>query len=149
MIYLNQNAEIYNNDIRAMLQAFFDNEKVILNKEGTRLSLTVEYTVDSDVETQVESGGYVTFTLEDREGYHKSKTVVIDFFNKKIARNPLKAALYRMLSGYTGKELPWGSLTGVRPTKIATQMLEDGVNEEAIHRVYTDTYLTIPQKADI
>ncbi len=149
MIYLNQNAEIYNNDIRAMLQAFFDNEKVILDKEGTRLSLTVEYTVDSDVETQVESGGYVTFTLEDQEGYHKSKTVVIDFFNKKIARNPLKAALYRMLSGYTRKELPWGSLTGVRPTKIATQMLEDGVNEEAIHRVYTDTYLTIPQKADI
>ena len=28
MIYLEQNAEFYNNDIRAMLQAFFDNEKL-------------------------------------------------------------------------------------------------------------------------
>ena len=149
MIYLNQNAEIYNNDIRAMLQAFFDNEKVVLAKEDTRLSLMVEYIVDSDVETQIESGGYVTFTLEDREGYHKSKTVVIDFLNKKVARNPLKAALYRMLSEYTGKELPWGSLTGVRPTKIATELLEQGGDEDAIHKVYTDTYLTIPQKADI
>ena len=149
MIYLNQNAEIYNNDIRAMLQAFFDNEKVVLVKEDTRLSLMVEYTVDSDVETQIESGGYVTFTLEDREGYHKSKTVVIDFLNKKVARNPLKAALYRMLSEYTEKELPWGSLTGVRPTKIATELLEQGGDEDAIHKVYTDTYLTIPQKADI
>lgn len=149
MIYLEQNTELYNNDIRAMLQAFFDNEKVSLVKENTRLSLMAEYTMDSDVETQVKHGGYVTFTLEDEAGYHKSSTVVVDFLNKKLARNPLKASLYRMLSEYTGKELPWGSLTGVRPTKIATEMLENGRTEEEIHKVYTDTYLTIPQKADI
>ena len=149
MIYLEQNAEIYNNDIRAMLQAFFDNEKIVQKPENTRISLSVEYTADSDVETQVSSGGSVTFTLEDEQGYFKQKTVVVDYLNKKIARNPLKAALYRMLSAYTGKELPWGSLTGVRPTKIATELLERGETEDLIHKVYTDTYLTIPQKADI
>lgn len=149
MIYLKQNLEIYNNDIRAMLQAFFDNEKIVLTREDTRISLTVEYISDSDVETQVNNGGYVTYILEDEAGYHKSKTVVIDFLNKKYARNPLKAALYRMLAEYTGKELPWGSMTGVRPTKIATELLEQGEIEEAVHKVYTQTYLTIDQKADI
>lgn len=149
MIYLEQNAEIYNNDIRAMLQAFFDNEKVVITKDNTRLSLKVEYTYDSDVETQVASGGYVTYTLEDEEGYHASKTVVVDYMNKKVARNPLKAALYHMLSDYTGKQLPWGSMTGVRPTKVATEWLENGKNDEEIRHLYTDTYLTIPQKADI
>ena len=149
MIYLSQNLEIYNNDIRAMLQAFFDNEKVVLQEEDTRLSLVVEYTADTDVETQVNQGGYVTYTLIDREGYQKRKTVMVDYLNKKIARNPLKAALYQMLSEYTGKELPWGSMTGVRPTKVATELLENGASEEMIHKVYTDTYLTIPQKADI
>lgn len=149
MIYLEQNIELYNNDIRAMLQAFFDNEKVVLTRENTRLALCVDYTTDSDVETQMASGGYVTYTLEDAEGYHESRTVVVEFLNKKLARNPLKAVLYRMLSEYTGRELPWGSLTGVRPTKIATEMLEHGVEEERIHQIFTDTYLTIPQKADI
>ena len=149
MIYLEQNIELYNNDIRAMLQAFFDNEKVVLKKEGTRLSLVAEFTMDSDVETQVSSGGYVTFLLEDADGYRDTKTVVVDFLNKKIAKNPLKGALYHLLSKYTGKELPWGSLTGVRPTKIATEMLEQNRSEETIHKVYTDTYLTIDQKADI
>ena len=149
MIYLEQNVELYNNDIRAMLQAFFDNEKVVLTKNGTRISLRVVYTADSDVETQVASGGYVTYTLEDEEGYHASKTVVVDYMNKKVARNPLKAALYHMLSEYTGKELPWGSMTGVRPTKVATEWLENGKNDEEIRHLYTDTYLTIPQKADI
>ncbi len=149
MIYLEQNTEIYNNDIRAMLQAFFDNEKVVITKDDTRLSLKVEYTSDSDVETQVASGGYVTYTLEDEEGYHVSKTVVVDYMNKKVARNPLKAALYHMLSDYTGKQLPWGSMTGVRPTKVATEWLENGKNDEEIRHLYTNTYLTIPQKADI
>lgn len=149
MIYLEQNAEFYNNDIRAMLQAFFDNEKIIQTREGTRLALIAEYVSDKDVETEVKSGGYVTFTLTDEEGYHETKTVVVDFLNKKIARNPLKAALYHMLSAYTKKELPWGSLTGVRPTKIATELLENGASDEAVRKVYTDTYLTIPQKADI
>lgn len=149
MIYLEQNAEIYNNDIRAMLQAFFDNEKVVLSKEDTRISLKVIYTADTDVETQVATGGYVTYTLEDEDGYEASKTVVVDYKNKKVARNPLKAALYHMLSDYTGKELPWGSMTGVRPTKVATEWLEKGKKEEEIRLLYTDTYLTIPQKADI
>lgn len=149
MIYLNQNAEFYNNDIRAMLQAFFDNEKVVLTRQDTRLALSVEYIADSDVETEINSGGSVTFTLEDEEGYYNRKTVVIDYLNKKLARNPLKAALYRMLSAYTGRELPWGSLTGVRPTKIATELLEQDRTEDFIQKVYTDTYLTIPQKADI
>ncbi len=149
MIYLEQNAEIYNNDIRAMLQAFFDNEKVVITKDDTRLSLKVEYTSDSDVETQVASGGYVTYTLEDEKGYHTSKTVVVDYMNKKVARNPLKAALYHLLSDYTGKQLPWGSMTGVRPTKVATEWLENGKDDEEIRHLYTNTYLTIPQKADI
>lgn len=149
MIYLEQNAEIYNNDIRAMLQAFFDNEKIVLKPENTGLSLKVEYK-DSDAETlPAGSGAHVVYTLEDESGYHAKKTVMVDYRNKKLARNPLKAGLYQLLSEYTKKTLPWGSLTGVRPTKIATEMLENGKTEEEIHRVYTDIYLTIPQKANI
>ena len=84
MIYLEQNAEYFNNDIRAMLQAFFDNEKVVTKQEGTRLSLEVVYTQDVDVETEVAKGGYVTYTLSDEDGYHASKMVVVDYLNKMI-----------------------------------------------------------------
>lgn len=149
MIYLNQNTQLYNNDIRAMLQAFFDNEKIVTCKEGTRLALTVNYVTQRDVETQIPFGGYVTYILEDENGYRAEKSVMVDFMNKGIARNPLKAGLYRLLCEYTGKELPWGSMTGVRPVKVATKLLEKGKPEEEIRRVYTDTYLTMPQKADI
>ena len=34
--------------------------------------------------------------------------------------------VYRTLSEVSGKELPWGDLTGIRPTKIPMKMLEEG-----------------------
>lgn len=149
MIYLEQNTELYNNDIRAMLQAFFDNEKVSLVEADTRLSLQVLYTDDLDVETGVKQGGYVTFTLADHSGYRDSRTVVVNYYDKALARNPLKAGLYRLLSSYTGRTLPWGSLTGVRPAKIATAFLEQGCEDAQIIRHYTQTCLADRQKAEL
>lgn len=138
MIYLEQNNEMYNNDIRAMLQAFFDNGKVVTTKEGTRISLSVHYGNDE-----------VNYEFTDQDGYRDSAKISVAYQNKEIARNPLKAVLYRLLSAYTGKELPWGSMTGVRPTKIATGLLESGKSEDEIRRVYQEEYLTTKQKADI
>ena len=43
-----------------------------------------------------------------------------------------KRFLYESLSSITGKTLPWGNLTGIRPTKIAYGMLEEGRSEDEI-----------------
>lgn len=45
---------------------------------------------------------------------------------RPVVKNELKQLLYRILSAHTGKQLPWGTLTGIRPTKIAMQFLEAG-----------------------
>lgn len=60
-------------------------------------------------------------------------------------RNQLLRAVYRLLAEYTGKELPWGILTGVRPTKLIFERIERG---EAGHLKYmTDKYLVSQAKA--
>ena len=41
-------------------------------------------------------------------------------------KNCLKQLIYTVLSKHTGKELPWGTLTGIRPTKIPMKLLEEG-----------------------
>lgn len=38
--------------------------------------------------------------------------------DRKKTKNALKRLLYTMLKDLTGEELPWGNLTGIRPTKI-------------------------------
>ena len=44
----------------------------------------------------------------------------------------MKEHLYRLLEEETGQPLPWGTLTGIRPTKIPMQMLDEGKTTEEI-----------------
>lgn len=43
---------------------------------------------------------------------------------KRLTKRYAKLSLYKALSRFTGKEMPWGALTGIRPTKLAYQQLE-------------------------
>ena len=68
--------------------------------------------------------------------------------------NELKQLLYRVLSAHTGKELPWGTLTGIRPTKIAMQFLEENapgtqnpMTEADILSYMQETYYCSEEKA--
>ncbi len=45
---------------------------------------------------------------------------------KSLCKRYAKLALYRALQDYTGKTLPWGALTGIRPTRLAYAQLEHG-----------------------
>lgn len=45
-------------------------------------------------------------------------------------KNAFKRFFYTSLCKETGKSLPWGNLTGIRPTKIAMTMMEQGKSEE-------------------
>ena len=49
----------------------------------------------------------------------------------------------------TGKELPWGSLTGIRPTKIAYAMLEQGAGAQEIESFYREKYFVSQEKAGL
>ena len=46
----------------------------------------------------------------------------------------------------SGKELPWGDLTGIRPTKIPMKMLEEGKTNVEIAKYMRETYYTSPEK---
>ena len=51
-----------------------------------------------------------------------------------------------MLSKATGKTLPWGNLTGIRPVKMAMGMLESGMKNTEIARYMREQYLVSPEK---
>ena len=51
-----------------------------------------------------------------------------------------------MLQSHTGVSLPWGTLTGIRPTKIPMAMLEEGKTNREIAEYMRETYLTSPEK---
>lgn len=50
----------------------------------------------------------------------------VDYSPKMNEARGRKHALYAVMSDYTGITLPWGSLTGIRPTKLAYELLVQG-----------------------
>lgn len=45
---------------------------------------------------------------------------------KRLAKRSAKLAMYSVLKGMTGRALPWGALTGIRPTKLAYSEIARG-----------------------
>ncbi len=53
---------------------------------------------------------------------------------KSMAKRSSKLALYEALAAVTGKRLPWGALTGIRPTRLAYQEMAAGRDFAALFR---------------
>ena len=56
-------------------------------------------------------------------------------------------ALYKACREYTGRDLAWGILTGVRPTKIAMQKQEQGMDEASFVEWFHEDSFVSPEKA--
>ena len=64
-------------------------------------------------------------------------------------KNAFKRFLYTSLCEETGISLPWGNLTGIRPTKIAMSMLEQGKSEEEISLFLQNEHLVSAPKREL
>ncbi|MCD8123463.1 MAG: coproporphyrinogen dehydrogenase HemZ [Lachnospiraceae bacterium] len=62
-------------------------------------------------------------------------------------KNEVKQWAYHELVSRTGHDLPWGALTGIRPTKIAMALLEEGRSPQEAEEVMRREYLVSEQKS--
>lgn len=66
--------------------------------------------------------------------------------DRRETKNRLKRLIYNALAKKTGRQLPWGDLTGIRPTKIPMGLLEQGWKNVDIARYLREEYQVSPQK---
>ena len=64
-------------------------------------------------------------------------------------RRELDREVYRYLADRTGTELAWGMLTGVRPAKLATKAVEQGVEKTEFIKQFQEEYLVSAEKAGL
>ena len=65
---------------------------------------------------------------------------------RKENKDRVKYALYQLLVKLTGRTLPWGNLTGIRPAKLAMAMIESGMKNTEAAQEMRERYLVSPQK---
>ena len=129
-------------DIHSLVKAFYPAETVKVFQEGTK-----EFVSDGEnpaIAVLFEKDR-IRIRVDDSEG----ETALSSPEEKNVVKNELKQLLYRMLSAKTGRLLPWGSLTGIRPAKIAMQLLEEGRTQEEIRSYMEQTYYCSREKAEL
>lgn len=70
-------------------------------------------------------------------------------FVSMTGRDELKRSLYQGLTELAGKELPWGSLTGIRPVRLAMRRLDKGMSAEETAASMKRDYLCSQKKASL
>ena len=78
---------------------------------------------------------------EDREHY----AIVL----KRIRKRTSKTALYQLLKKLTGHQPPWGSLTGIRPTRLVYEGLARGLTLPQAAKVVEDSFDVTHEKAEL
>lgn len=137
MILLDINTHDYENDVRVMTLAFFPGQKIVISKETD---------VDFAVKVKVYDTRVIVDVLSNKQYHLEDMAAAAE---KKTVRNLLKRMLYRIYSEITGKELPWGTLTGIRPTKIPYGLMEQGIEEQEIRDILSKEYLMNETKTNL
>lgn len=94
------------------------------------------------------------FILEDNEITELENRSVIDcsfdeMQKKRFIKHFAKLGLYKLLSKKFNKIFPWGSLTGIRPTRVAYELLNTGTPNYLIKETLMEKYLVSEQKAKL
>ena len=144
MIRLNINISKFENDVRALLMAFFPGEKIsVAPTESTDYFLNVCF---ENVTDEKPFGTEIFCEFFENEKAAASGRTPTDTADKKMARDQLKRLVYKLLCSAEKTELPWGTLTGIRPTKTAMALLEDGMSEEALYTYFKDNFKISDEK---
>jgi coproporphyrinogen dehydrogenase HemZ len=168
MIDIKLSDKSYVNDVYPLVKAFYPRETIHINSGETRDS---RETKDS-AETEGAAGHFpagrigeedscvilcihicflestieISMQVESQNVFTEKLDIQAGNVPKPLYKNAMKRLLYGMLSKTSSNKLPWGILTGIRPTKLVYQMLEEGCQEEIIYEKMKKEYLCSKEK---
>lgn len=141
-------------DVNALVRAFYPGEQVQVvtpeSREDKRRELLPNARIrvrvgERSVKLAVDGEVYTW----DGTGAGESGEWLQEEICKKEFKDGFKRFLYRVLSEVTLRELPWGNLTGIRPTKLAYNMLEEGRSRQEILDFYRAEHFVSLRKAEL
>lgn len=74
---------------------------------------------------------------------------ILEIEDESLVRQGLKKTLYTVLAQITGRDMPWGVLTGIRPTKVVHNYKKMNYSESAINNKLIEDYCISREKANL
>ena len=129
MIQITVNSEMYAYDMYHITKAFCPGVQIEqkVNKEQTNL---VEIKIEDEI-----------LVISEDE--------IKEIEDRKLKKRRVNICLYKWLKQVTGKELAWGIMTGVRPTKPIMSLMEKGLSDEEVSSWMQENYQITDEKAKL
>ena len=143
-IYINNQ---FHYETENLARLFFPNDKINVVREQPEQKELPFITVLTD-EQDDKTGIFVSI---EAEGFLKSVKTVCEGDpgkNEKEIEREMAVCLYRLLSELTGREMPWGILTGVRPIKLFRR-LSDEHGRAYAEEYFKEKLLVSPEKVKL
>lgn len=142
MIYINIDDDAFYDDAVTIVRSFYPRVDV---KPARPISGTSDVNNPATFNPIKE----VTVKLEEGDKLIEIEAPDVTGLSKADAHEKFKVKLYKQLEEKEGHGLPWGNMTGVRPSKIAYQMIVEGKSEEEIIDFFTKEHFTSLAKAKL
>ena len=130
------------NDLCEEIRLFLPREEIVLEGESDEcISLLITVGPEFACEAEYRHNGE-TLSLVHSSPYKGGSDIV----EKRYMKRCMKTACYRVLRmAYPENLIPWGSLTGIRPTRLLRELVETEGREEAL-RLMTEEFFVQPDK---
>lgn len=130
--------------VQTLCMMFFHGEKFPENEENPRGTLWLSA-------NELSEGIKCVCTLEyDGKRAESSAFVPFDSMDtlERTSKSAVGKAVYEVGTQLTGREAPWGILTGIRPSKVAYELIKAYGEEKALE-LLKNRYLLSPSKANV
>ncbi len=129
------------NDIGEVIRLFLG-EVVIRPDEGDTV---YRHTHRQEADEWVEC-----FQLNDGEIVeHRSPVVRGELLEKRMLKRAVKTCCFLLMVKQTGVYPPWGSLTGIRPTRLMYELTDSGLSIPEAAKRLQETFYVSPEKAGL
>lgn len=141
MILVKLNEPNFEYDIHSLIKAFYPEENVSVTAEEKKY----EEPVTANIEIKYQETS-IQIVWKEANLIHEFE---VDASDRAETKNKLKQELYQLLSKQKGEKLPWGTLTGIRPTKIPMKLMEEGKSRNEIKSYMQETYFASDEKIEL
>ena len=143
------NNKKYNNDIYSLARAFYPYSNVeIFDLEMAKEDFDIVVIISLN-KNDIEIDAFSTLNKEKSMKKVYSAIEKIEYTDKRYYRNSLKRLVYNSFNKISKKDLSWGSLTGVRPSKIVLDRLENNKSKEDIISYMKEQYYCTDEKINL
>jgi coproporphyrinogen dehydrogenase HemZ len=155
MIILSTATPLFFNDICEVIRLFYGIVPIMppgdrTGDDDAKTAINHEVTFNGDNQIHTFSIGMPDGNpaLRHSETFYPMHGINETEFKRELKRC-IKAACFRLLKQHTAQIMPWGSLTGIRPTRLLRDLMREGATAEAACQVLVSRFDCSEQKASL